>query len=81
MKTAISIRDEIFEAAERTAKELGISRSELYTKAVGEFVTRYSEERVTEKLNAVYGRDESVSALDKGLETLQFYSLSAENSW
>ena len=80
MKTAISIRDEIFDAAERTAKEMGISRSELYTKAVGEFVARYSEERVTEKLNAVYIED-SVSALDKGLETLQFYSLSAENSW
>ncbi len=80
MKTAISIRDEIFDAAERTAKEMGISRSELYTKAVGEFVARYSEERVTEKLDAVYS-EESVSVLDKGLETLQFHSLSAESSW
>lgn len=50
MKTAISIRDELFEAAERTAKVLGISRSELYTKAVGEFVERHADERVTEQV-------------------------------
>ncbi len=81
MKTAISIRDEVFEAAERTAKELGISRSELYTKAVGEFVERHADERVTERLNAVYGEDPSISALDDQLEALQFLSLAAEDEW
>ncbi len=81
MKTAISIRDEVFQAGERTAKRLGISRSELYTKAVGEFVARHSDDRVTERLNAVYGDDPSISALDKRLEALQFLSLSAEDEW
>lgn len=81
MKTAISIRDEVFEAAEHTAKRLGISRSELYTKAVGEFVARHSSDRVTERLNAVYGEDPSISTLDKRLEALQFLSLPAEDEW
>ncbi len=81
MKTAISIRDEIFEAGERTADALGISRSELYTKAVGEFVARHTGERVTERLNAVYGEGASVSALDERLEALQFLSLPAEDKW
>lgn len=81
MKTAISIRDEVFESAERTAKDLGISRSELYTKAVGEFVERHADERVTERLNAVYGEDPSTSALDDRLEALQFLSLPAEDEW
>ena len=81
MKTAISIRDDIFEAAERTAKTLKISRSELYARAIAEFVAQRSGERVTERLNAVYGNDGSSSALDEGLETLQFHSLSAENKW
>ena len=81
MKTAISIRDEVFEAAERTAKDLGISRSELYTKAVGEFVERQAGERVTERLNAVYGENPSISALDDRLEALQFLSLPAEDEW
>ena len=81
MKTAISIRDEVFEAAERTAKDLRISRSELYTKAVGEFVERHADERVTERLNAVYGENPSISALDERLEALQFLSLPAEDEW
>lgn len=81
MKTAISIRDEVFEAAERTAKDLGISRSELYTKAVGEFLERHADERVTERLNAVYGENPSISALDERLEVLQFLSLPAEDEW
>lgn len=81
MKTAISIRDEVFEAAERTAKDLGMSRSELYTKAVGEFVARHAGAQLTERLNAVYGEDPSISALDKRLEALQFLSLPAEDEW
>ena len=81
MKTAISIRDDIFEAAERTATTLGISRSELYARAVAEFVSLYSGERVTERLNAVYSDDESSSALDEGLAALQFHSLSDKDKW
>ncbi|MDE0035208.1 MAG: hypothetical protein OXU75_19045 [Deltaproteobacteria bacterium] len=81
MKTAISIRDEVFEAAERTAKDLGMSRSELYTKAVGEFVARHAGDQLTERLNAVYGEDPSISTLDKRLEALQFLSLPAEDEW
>ena len=81
MKTAISIRDEIFEAAERTAAVMGISRSELYTKAVEQFVSRHSGERITEKLDAVYGDTVSASALDANLENLQFLSLPVDNEW
>ena len=81
MKTAISIRDEIFEAAERVAMALGMSRSELYSKAVGEFVARYSGQETTDRLNGVYGDDESGSSLDEGLEALQFRSLNANEKW
>ena len=81
MQTAISIRDEIFEAAERTAHALGISRSELYAKAVGEFVARHSAKRVTDRLNVVYPGDDSAAALDPVLEALQFHSLPAEQGW
>ena len=78
MKTAISIRDEIFDAAEKTARELGISRSELYAKAVREFVTRHSAKGVTGRLNEVYSGDRSTHALDGGLAVMQFRSLPRE---
>ena len=81
MKTAISIRDEIFEAAELVAARMGLSRSELYAKAVEEFVSHHSDERITERLDAVYGDDESASALDANIERLQFLSLPPDDRW
>ena len=79
MKTAISIPDDVFEAAERTAKSLGVSRSELYATAVREFLERYRREGVTEKLNEVYGADPSSSEVDQRLQALQLASLEKEN--
>ncbi|MBS2018137.1 MAG: ribbon-helix-helix protein, CopG family [Deltaproteobacteria bacterium] len=38
MKTAVSVPDEVFEQAERCAKRLGISRSELVTRALRRFL-------------------------------------------
>ena len=79
MKTAISIRDEIFDAAERLARSLGMSRSELYSTAVKEFVVRHSSQRVTEKLNELYDEDASTSVLDHNLKLLQARSLPSED--
>lgn len=54
MKTAISIPDELFKSAEKTAKKLGIPRSQLFAKALEEFIRSHNKESVTEKLNKVY---------------------------
>lgn len=76
MKTAISIPDPIFDEAEELAKRLGMSRSELYTKAVRRFVGRRRREGVTEILNRVYS--EESSKLDPVLTKLQRASLRRE---
>ena len=78
MKTAISIRDDIFQAAEETARELRISRSELYARAVREFVERHSSENVTGRLNRIYGDKAQASTLDAGLAEMQSRSLDGE---
>ncbi len=78
MKTAISIPDEVFEAAERAAKRLGVSRSQLYSNAVKEFIERHRRENVTDKLNEVYFENESASELDAALKALQAKSLPRE---
>lgn len=79
MKTAISIRDEVFEAAERMAQTLGLSRSQLYTRAVSEFVARQRAQDITARLDAVYGEDEIASHLDPTLTALQALSLPPED--
>ena len=69
MKTAISVPDDVFEAAERTARRLGISRSELYARAVRAFLDDLLRNDVTERLNAVYG--ETPSPLDPVVGAMQ----------
>ncbi len=78
MKTAISIPDEVFEAADRTARKLGVSRSELYATAVHEFIERHRTEDVTSKLNEVYAS--TSSDLDDQLYKMQSQLL-AKESW
>jgi hypothetical protein len=56
MKTAISIPDNLFEAAEKVARRLGISRSELYQRAVARFLEQQSGDVVREALDNVYGK-------------------------
>lgn len=53
MKTAVSIPDDVFEEAERLAAELQTSRSQLYSRALQEFVARHAPDRVTEAMNRV----------------------------
>lgn len=51
MKTAISLPDAIFRDAERLARRLKKSRSQLYQEAVAEYVARHEPEAITEALN------------------------------
>jgi len=55
MKTAISIPDDVFADAERLARVLKKSRSQLYSHAVREYLARHSADRVTETLDLVCG--------------------------
>ena len=55
MKTAISIPDDVFEQAEQAAKRLGLSRSELFTRAVKAFLATRLERNITSSYNAAFG--------------------------
>ena len=62
MKTAVSIPDPLFVAADELAQRLGISRSELYARALAREVASESEDSITARLDAVYAGTDS--ALD-----------------
>jgi predicted transcriptional regulator len=53
MKTAISLPDEVFEQAERLASRLKVSRSELYAKALQDFVRRHSPDAITDAYDQI----------------------------
>ena len=77
MKTAISMPDDIFQAAEELSKRLGMSRSELYAKAVAAFVKSHKSTRVKETLNTIYATEDS--RLDPALMAFQALSLPKED--
>ena len=51
MKTAVSIPDEVFDEAERLAKRMKRSRSEIFSRALAEYIARHTPDRVTEAMN------------------------------
>jgi len=77
MKTAISIPDNIFQAAENMAHHLEISRSELFTTAISEYMKNNKRKDITKSLNQVYSIENST--LDEKLATMQSLSLEQEN--
>ena len=54
VKTAISIPQPLFEQVEALTREMHISCSRLFALAVEDFMHRYENQRLLERLNAAY---------------------------
>ena len=78
MKTAISLPDTLFKSGDALAKRLGVSRSELYARALADYVAKHKASQFTQRLNAVYAEEES--RLDAALVAAQVRTLPRE-SW
>lgn len=82
MKTAVSLPDRLYEEAEKTAESLGIPRSQLFARALEEFIERHKRENVTERLNRVYSEtapDQLDDISNAGLQSLR--ELTRNDSW
>lgn len=60
MKTAISVPDDTYERASRRAKDLGMSRSELFSRAVAHYLDELDAKSMVRQI------DEAVLALADG---------------
>jgi len=61
MKTAVSVPDTVFERAEKLARRMRKSRSQLYSDALSEYVARHDPATVTAALDALYEAEDSGS--------------------
>lgn len=75
MKTAISIPDHVFRSAEQLAARLGVSRSELYSKALAALLDKHRDDLITSRLNEIYGADRESSTLEPEVASLQHRTL------
>ena len=77
MKTAISIPDEVFVAAEGLAERLGMSRSQLYSSAIAQYLVAHRSKGVTARLNQVYNTEHG--EMDPAILDFQNRSMSTED--
>ena len=54
VKTAISLPEPLFERADAFARQQSISRSQLFARALEEFLRRHESQALLEALNRVY---------------------------
>ena len=77
MKTAISLPDEVFNAAEEMAERLGVNRSQLYVTALREYLEAHRSRGVTARLDEVYEYQDS--SLDLCVAEAQLASFDEED--
>lgn len=59
MKVAISIPDDVFEAAEKASARMRVPRSRFYAEAVRAYAKAHSGEEIIRRLNDIYSREGS----------------------
>ncbi|MBZ5566065.1 MAG: ChpI protein [Acidobacteriia bacterium] len=77
MKTAISIPDRLFKAAERAAKRRKMSRSRFYSQALAAYLRASQDEEIKRQLNAVYATEDS--SLDPVIASMQSIAIGRED--
>jgi hypothetical protein len=78
MKTAVSLPDPLFEAADRLARQLGKSRSQLYAEALQALLERHRDDDITARLDEIYDAEPELAKLDPVLDALQLEVLRRE---
>ena len=78
MKTAVSIPDSDFKAAEKLAKRLGMKRSKLYQVAIADFLARHIDSNITGKLDEIYADADRAVSLPQDVQRMQAESISEE---
>ena len=78
MKIAISIPDSVFQAAEKHAKRMGKSRSQLFSEAMIEYLERHTPDEITRMLNETL---ETVGNMDDAFIRKASHRLLGRSEW
>lgn len=78
MKTAISIPDSVFQAAEKHAKRMRKSRSQLFSEAMVEYLERHTPDEITRMMNETL---ESIGDFDNSFVRKASQTLLGRSEW
>jgi len=80
MKTAVSLPERLYKDAEKAAKSMGIPRSQLFAKALEEYISHHKRDKVTDKLNEIYKNSNIESNIEEtNLESIR--ELTKNDAW
>ena len=78
MKVAVSIPDDVFARADELAERLGVSRSELYRRALDSLLEATRAQTITERLDEVYAEN---AGSTPALERVQAEIYEQDDEW
>jgi len=81
IKTAISIRKSLFEQAENLARELKVSRSELFGLAIETFVKNHQNQILLQEINKAYSEEQDTSEKDRLSKMRKHHQKVVRNEW
>lgn len=81
MKTAISIPDDLYQMAKETAREMGIPRSQLISRALRDYLARHNPAAITRKLNRVYSQESGAGKAPLPSGSLAAFRESVRDDW
>jgi len=81
IKTAISIRESLFEQAENLARKLKLSRSRLFCLALEEFIRRQENRQLLEQINEAYGDEPDTSEQTVRRKSRRSHRRLVEGEW
>jgi metal-responsive CopG/Arc/MetJ family transcriptional regulator len=77
MKTAVSIPDDVYQSIEVLTKQLGVSRSRLYTHALKNYLKELRSENITRQYDEYY--KDADSSMDPTLLAAHYHSIPKED--
>ena len=81
VKTAISIDAALFKEIERLAHQMHLSRSQLFARAVKDFVKRQTNRDILEQLNKIYSGEPDIEERARQRQIKKRYRRLVEGEW
>jgi metal-responsive CopG/Arc/MetJ family transcriptional regulator len=81
VKTAISIQKPLFEQAESLARELNVSRSELFGLAIETFVNNHQNQMMLREINQAYSDEQDTGDTARLSKMRKHHRKLVRNEW
>jgi metal-responsive CopG/Arc/MetJ family transcriptional regulator len=81
VKTAISVDEVLFEQANALAREMGIPRSQVFARALEDYLRRRENRRLLDEINAALGDDPQSEEIENARRMRRMQRATPDAEW